>query len=267
MSLVTTTWRGKTAIVTLNRPQKRNAMDRDLWQAMGDAARALATESPRAVVVTGEGDHFSAGMDLSMGNPLLQSLAQAVATKDEGTVAELIDWLNAQIEAYTLLPCPVIAAVEGVCVGSGLELALACDLRVGAAGSMYALPETKVGLCPDVGGARRLHALIGPARCIDLIATSRTIDASTASAWGLLDRVCDKGEALERAVALAEQTRVSGPGALAATLTYVRGIGPANNEQTRDTERAAGIQAVMTGEALEGAAAFAQRRAPAWVTD
>ena len=237
MSLVTTTWHGKTAIVTLNRAAKRNAMDRAVWQAMGDTARALAKASPRAVVVTGDGAHFSAGMDLSMGNPLLQTLAQAVSTKDRASVGEMIDWLNAQVEAYTQLPCPVIAAIEGVCVGSGLELALACDLRVGAEGSRYALPETKVGLCPDVGGARRLHALIGPARTIDLIATSRTIDQPTAMAWGLLDRVCDAGDALQSALALAEQTRVSGPGALAATLAYVRSIGAANSEQTRAAER------------------------------
>ena len=122
-----------------------------------------------------------------------------------------------------------------------------------------------MGLCPDVGGARRLHALIGPARTIDLIATSRTIDQPTAMAWGLLDRVCDAGDALQSALALAEQTRVSGPGALAATLAYVRSIGAANSEQTRAAERRAGMAAVMTGEALEGAAAFAQRRAPSWV--
>ncbi len=265
MSLITTTWHGKTAVLTLNRAQKRNAMHRDLWQAMGDAARAVAGASPRAVVVTGDGDHFSAGMDLSMGNPLLATLAQSIQTRDEESVGEMIDWLNAQVGAYTELPCPVIAAVEGVCVGSGLELALACDLRVGAIGSLYALPETRVGLCPDVGGARRLHALIGPARTLDLITTSRTIDQPTAHAWGILDRVCGTGEALKTALALAEQTRVSGPGALAATLAYVRSLGHANNAETRAAERSAGIAAVMTGEALEGAAAFAQRRAPKWV--
>lgn len=267
MSLVTTTWRGKTAILTLNRADKRNAMNRDLWQAMGDAARHVVGESPRAVVVTGDGGHFSAGMDLSMANPLLQTLAGAISSGDRESVGEMIDWLNAQVSAFTLIPCPVIAAVEGVCVGSGLELALACDLRVGAVESRYALPETKVGLCPDVGGARRLHALVGPARTLDLITTSRTIDQPTAHAWGILDRVCDAGDALESALALAESTRVSGPGALAATLAYVRNLGPANSDAIRAAERKAGIAAVMTGEALEGAAAFAQRRAPSWVTD
>jgi enoyl-CoA hydratase/carnithine racemase len=253
--------------LTLNRANKRNAMHRDLWEAMGNAARGVAGESPRAVVVTGDGGHFSAGMDLSMGNPLLGTLALAMQTRDEHSVGETIDWLNAQVGAFTELPCPVIAAIEGVCVGSGLELALACDLRVGAHGSVYALPETKVGLCPDVGGARRLHALIGPARTLDLITTSRTIDQATAHTWGILDRICDAGDALKSALALAEQTRVSGPGALAATLTYVRGLGHANSTRTRAAERAAGIAAVMTGEALEGAAAFAQRRAPSWLTD
>ena len=206
MSLVTTHWEGRTAILTLNRPEKRNAMHRDLWAAMGDAATAVASESPRAVVVTGSGGHFSAGMDLSFNNPLLVSLAQAIQSKDTGAVNELIDWLNAQIDAFTKLPCPVIAAVEGVCVGSGLELALACALRVATTKAVFALPETRVGLCPDVGGARRLHALIGPARTLDLIATSRTIACDEAEKWGMVDRVCEPGSALEAALTLAKQT-------------------------------------------------------------
>lgn len=265
--LVDVTWHGKTAVVTLNRPEKRNAMHAAMWKAIGAAGTAVRNASPRAVVLTGAGGHFSAGMDLSPDNALMMRLMQMLQSGDDGPLHAVITELNGHIAPFTDMPCPVIAAVEGACVGAGLELALAADLRVAGESAVFALPETQVGLAPDVGGARRLHAIIGRSRTLDMVSTCRKIDAIEALAWGLIDRRVPDGAVLDHALALASDTRVAAPIALRATLAYVRGLDNLDAENVRSAELTAGVTALRGGEAMEGAMAFMQRRPPNWVAD
>lgn len=267
MALVETTWQGRTAVLTLNRPSKRNALHRDLFHALRDAVLLVGAESPRAVVLTGSGDHFSAGLDLSPANPLLGVLLQALQAGDRDAFAGLIAELNGCLDPLASLPCPTIAAIEGHCVGAGLEVALACDLRVLSSTARLALPETRVGLVPDVGGTRRLTALVGRSRAIDLIATCRAIDADEALTWGLANRTTPAGGALAGALELASSTRVSAPGALEAALELARGLKGLADEDARALETRCGVKALVGGEAVEGATAFAERRPPRWTQD
>jgi enoyl-CoA hydratase len=247
------------AILTIERPDRRNALDGPLWTGIGAAAQKLAQNPPKALIVTGAGGHFSSGMDLKPDNPLLQRLLPAMAAQDEGVFTALITELKGAVDALTLLPCPVIAAIEGACAGGGLEVALACDLRVAGETAFFSLPEARVGMMPDVGGTVRLSRLIGRSRAAELILTNERIDARTAHHFGLINRVATPGQALAEALRLAIQTQSSAPTATKEILQLLR-----SPEPTFAAETAAGVRVLCSGEAVEGVSSFFEKRPPRW---
>src|SRR3546814_591293 len=153
----------------------------------------------RSIVLCGAGDRgFCAGADIkeSRGN------ATGVGARKRLMPAS---W----IEALDQVAKPIIAAIHGACMGGGMELALACDLRIAAENARFALPETKLGLLPGGGGTQRLPRLIGLARALDMLISGKTIDAALALEWGIVTRVAGSAqEALDQAIALAEQIEI-----------------------------------------------------------
>jgi enoyl-CoA hydratase/carnithine racemase len=179
MSLVVTEDRDAVRHVVLNRPEKRNALNGELTQALHEAlSAAAADESVRCVVLRGEGKVFSAGIDLAW-------LAGSGPGGLRGTRNSLLAAFNSAEEMLK----PTIAQIHGSCIGAALELALACDLRVVTSDSQLGLPETRLGLVPDVGGSSRLPAVVGLGRAKELIMTSRLIDGVEAERIGLANRV------------------------------------------------------------------------------
>lgn len=258
---------GRLAILTIDRPAKRNALDGPMWTSLGACAQELAADPPRVLILRGEGEHFSAGMDLSFHNPLLQRLVPAMVERDVAAARAIIEELKGYLRTLATLPCPVIAAVEGACAGGALEVALTADLRVGSETAFFGMPELQVGLAPDVGGTTRLTRLIGRARATELILTGRRIDARTALAWGLLNQVCPAGGALDAARALANEVMTSAPVATAAVLPVLRGVLGSDEASAEEAETLAGIAAIHGGEVMEGAQAFLQRRRPSWAEE
>ena len=178
--------RDKSLEIVLNRPDKRNAIDLDMLHGLHDAVQqALRTEGLRSVVLRGEGSCFSAGIDVTA----LMSLGQVYGEGWLQRMRSITRDIQAVSNAFEQLEVPVIALLHGHCLGLGLELALACDMRFACVGTSLALPETRLGLIPDVGGSTRLARLVGPARAKDLIFTGRRISAETAERWGLVDRL------------------------------------------------------------------------------
>src|SRR4051794_9811689 len=173
--------RGGVRHIVLNRPEKRNAFDGALVGALGQALGAAADdESVRCVVLRAEGPMFSAGMDISA----LQGLARHPEA--------LRTFRRACIEAWNLakeMPKPTVCAIHGACIGGALELALACDLRVVAEDAVLGLPETRIGLIPDVGGSSRLPQVVGLGRAKEMILTGKMIDGREAERIGLANRV------------------------------------------------------------------------------
>lgn len=168
---------GDTVIVTLNRPNKANAYHRPTLEAMARALDACEAEpSLRVVIIRGEGRHFCAGADFD--ELKTRDISDALCLRS----AALFDRIAA-------LPLPVIAAIHGAALGGGLELALACDLRVAAADAFFGLPETQLGLLPAAGGLARLPRVVGDARARELVFTGRRIDAETAARYGLVHDV------------------------------------------------------------------------------
>ncbi|MEQ8273959.1 MAG: enoyl-CoA hydratase/isomerase family protein [Deltaproteobacteria bacterium] len=251
---------GDVVTLTIDRPERRNALHGPLWSALKEAADALYAEPPRAVILTGVGEHFCAGMDLKMDNPLIARLAPAVAEKDEAALRALIVELKGVVDAIANIPAPVVAAIEGACAGGGLELALACDLRVAARGAFFSLPETHLGMVPDVGGTVRATRLVGAGRATELILSGRRLDVDEAERWGLVNRVVDAGGALAQAQALVKELCGAGPACARSILEVLRANAPTFEQETE-----AGVRALTSGEVMEGAMAFAEKRPPKWL--
>ncbi len=177
-------------VITLNRPDKRNAVS---VQMMHDIIAALdeadGISEARAVIITGGPTFFAAGADL---NEALQ-----VKTASQG-MTYFKEWhrLCAALEEYSK---PVIAAIEGFCITGGLELALACDLRVAAEGSTFAITSSKIGTVAGAGGTQRLPRIVGVANALDILFAADPIDAKEAHRIGLINRLALKGEALKLA--------------------------------------------------------------------
>ena len=233
-------------LLTLNRPQARNALNTallaDLAAALNGAARDA---SCRAVVICGAGGHFAAGADIA--EIAGKSAAEAAVDPRKG------HW--ATIRAF---PKPMIAAVDGAALGGGFELALMADLLVLGDSAKVGLPETNLGLIPGAGGGQRLLARVGPARAARMVLLAEVIDADTAFAWGIASHRAT--EALPEAGRLAAQMANRAPLALqAAKAALLQG---AESALALDAERAAFERLLDTADKDEGIAAFRARRPP-----
>jgi enoyl-CoA hydratase/carnithine racemase len=181
---------GPALIITLDRPSRRNALSMACVEEIMAAASAADREpSIRGVILTGGTDIFSSGADLT----------EAIAVHGPAEGSKYFGQFHRLAEALETLGKPVIAAIEGFCMTGGLELALACDLRIGAEGSSYAITSARIGTMPGAGGTQRLPRLIGASRALHLLFSADTIDAAEAHRIGLIDRLTAKGGAIEEA--------------------------------------------------------------------
>lgn len=251
-------------ILTIDRHKRRNALNGQMWTAIGDLVSQAAKERPRALIVAGAGPHFCAGMDLKPDNPLAARILPAVMDKNPGLAREIIEELKSCLAPLRSFPAPVIAAIEGVCLGGGLELALCCDVRVAGVSAKLGLPEVRIGMVPDVGGISLLTRLVGPGRAAMIICGGNAITADEAHRLGLVERVVDTGKALSTAMTMAQNIAKGGPASVAAAIQAIRDVPGLSQAAAFDVETEAGITALMSGEAEEGMRAFVEKRAPRW---
>jgi len=253
---ITVERRAGAAWLTLNRPAAMNALSRGLVAELGAALRALGAEAPapRALVVTGAGEKaFCAGADLKERRAMSLDDTRAFLTE-----------LGATLDALAAFPAPVVAALNGVAFGGGLELALACDARVALEGIELGLLETRLGIIPGAGGTQRLPRIVGVAAAKELILTGRRIGAARALELGLLSRVVAP-EALVAAVdELCAEMAACGPLALAQAKRAIDGgLGLPLGEGLR-LERACYEVVLASEDRNEGLAAFAEKRPPVY---
>ncbi|MFC5202896.1 MULTISPECIES: enoyl-CoA hydratase/isomerase family protein [Streptomyces] len=234
------------ATVVIHHPAKRNAMTAGMWRALPPLLDGLATDpAVRAVVLTGEGDTFCAGADISTLRGSSDE-AQGLAVRAE--------------DALAAFPKPTLAAVRGYCVGGGAQLAAACDLRFAQAGALFGVTPAKLGIVYPASATRRLVSLVGPATAKYLLFSGELIDAERALRTGLVDEVL-AGDELDKRVT--EFTRVLAARSL---LTQASAKEFANGRTDRDAHWAE--QARGSGDTAEGVAAFLERRPPrfTWTT-
>lgn len=269
------TYDGPVAVLRLNRPAKRNAINAALAGAMRQAcaaiieraageggrdapARAATTRvereaagaAVRAVLLTGSADCFCAGMDLQA---FLHGEGPAINDGD-GRFAGFTDHR---------LPVPVIAAVEGPALAGGFELVLACDMVVAGEGAVFGLPEVKVGLFPAAGGAFRLPRKLPPALAMELVCTGARLSAATAWQYGLVNRLVSDGTAFGAALELAQGIAAQAPLGVRAGLALARQA-IAQEAALWETNDSLWQKVAASADAAEGPSAFLEKRSPVW---
>lgn len=254
---------GGVGLLWLDRPARANALDEAHFHRLrADLVAVGFEEGLRALVIAGRGRHFCGGIDLSPENG---ALARAFAATDDAAQGRaLIVELKGCFSPLRGLPWPTIAAIEGACFGAGLELALHCDLRVSSQAARFSMPETRLGLVPDLGGSALLRRLVGPGAAAHLALSGREIDAQRAASIGLVNELAEEGGALEAALRLADDVAKGGP---VATRELLRLLRHADAEALTDAlalETEAGVGALLSAELVEAAVARMERRAPVW---
>jgi enoyl-CoA hydratase/carnithine racemase len=252
--LVTSEDRGAVRHVVLNRPEKRNAFNADLLLALREVLQATAADpSVHVVVLRGAGPMFSSGVDLAE----LDDFA--------GNVENLRPFRRVWLEAANLLeemPKATICAIHGGCIGGALETALACDLRVATADAILGLPETRIGLIPDVGGSSRLPQVVGLGRAKELIMTGKLIGGEEAERIGLVNRVAPP-DGLDAAVdALVDELLVCAPIAVGLAKRAMDASARPALSTTLELEVALQEACARTQDFAEGARAFREKRQP-----
>lgn len=199
---------GAIATITMNRPQRLNALDLGMWQGLGEAARALESDvDVRVSILTGAGRAFCAGLDIKeAANP--EYLLTSLTFKN---TCEAVQYFRDIFSLYHSLPVPVIAAINGVCIGGGMEIALACDIRLACDTAVFSIPEVSYGIIPDCGGTQRLPRVVGPGRARELIYTGRKIDAAEALRIGLVDHIYPVDQLMTNAKKLSAEIAAQPP--------------------------------------------------------
>lgn len=245
-------------VLTLNRPDKRNALSWELLDLMEEALEQAAGEpAVRTVVVTGAGSKsFCAGMDLGL---LFEHLS---STPNGEKIRKAQRRLQELFNRLEELEKPTVAAIEGSCVGGGLELALACDLRVASSEARFGFPEAKIGMLPDLGGTVRMARLVGPTLAKEWIFTGRQYPTQRALELGLVTEVTEPGKALTRALALAGELAGSAPLAIGwAKRVIDRSLGMSLHDGL-ELEQDAMTELLPSQDLKEGVMAFLEKRPP-----
>lgn len=249
--------RGNILIITINRPEARNAVNQAVSIGVGDALQ-IAQDDPevRVVVITGAGDKsFCAGADL-----------KAISRGENIFHPDHPEWGFAGYVQH-FIDKPVIAAVNGTALGGGTELALASDLVVAQTSAQFGLPEVKRGLIAAAGGVFRIVDQLPRKIAMRLLVTGEPISAEEAARWGLINEVAPDGTVLDAALALAERITANAPLAVQASKRVALGVddGAITGEKDAWKRSNREMRAVFSSEdAMEGPMAFAQKRAPVW---
>lgn len=248
--------RGNVMLITINRPEARNAVNSAVSTAVGDALQAAQDDSEvRAVVITGAGESFCAGADL-----------KAIARRESLFHPDHAEWgFAGYVQHY--IDKPTIAAVNGTALGGGTELALASDLVVAEERAKFGLPEVKRGLIAAAGGVFRIVDHLPRKVAMELLFTGEPMSSADALRWGLINEVVPDGTAVDAALALAERITRNAPLAVWASKRVAMGVddGVITGDEAGWSRTMREISTVIRSEdAKEGPLAFAENRQPVW---
>lgn len=243
------------AILRLNRPDKLNCWNVQMRQEMHDAVREVVEEDDlRVLIITGTGRGFSAGEDIrGMGD------LSEVGPKGFRRRVRMIHGVFDELEQIEM---PVIAAINGVAAGGGLELALSCDFRIAADSAKMGLPEGNVGLIPGSGGISRLVKLVGPAVAKRLVMTGEIIPAERALECGLIEEVVSADNLMSHCVEFGRTLAARAPLALGSAKLVINQCVNVDTETGRNFERIAQSVLKLTADHKEGTQSFVEKRKP-----
>ncbi|HET8576597.1 MAG TPA: enoyl-CoA hydratase-related protein [Methylomirabilota bacterium] len=249
------------ATITLNKPERLNALDFEMWEDIAEACRAVdAARDVRVAVLTGAGGCFCAGLDVKAGSTLSKLGLDDSPAGALPAIREHIGHLQACFTAVERLRVPVIAGIQRACMGGGLELALCCDIRVAAEGTLFSIPEVQLGIVPDMGGTQRLPRTIGIGLAKELIYSARRIDAGEALRIGLVNHVYPAGELPARVAELAAEIAANAPLAVQAAKQSINATYWRDREAWLDWEAAQAAGPLLSEDRKEGMKAAAERK-------
>lgn len=237
-------------IITLNRPEAKNAANRALAEGVAAAVDQLESDdSLRVAILTGAGGTFCSGMDLKA-----FVTGEMPVAKNRG-FAGLTEYRSSK---------PIIAAIEGYALAGGFELAISCDLIVAADNAKFGIPEVKRGLAAAGGGLVKLPKQIPSRIAMELALTGDFISTARAYELGLINQVCEAGGALEAAKVMAAKIAANGPLAIAASLQVLASAQDWQTDEMFAKQQEIVAPVFTSADAIEGATAFAEKRAPNW---
>lgn len=248
--------KGKHCWITINRPQQLNALDLETLNELHKVVQNQSeNESVISIIITGSGDKsFVAGADI----PSIKQLNQQTASEFAHAGHECF-------EAIELCAKPVIAAVNGYCLGGGFELALSCDFIVASSNAVFGLPEVSLGIFPGWGGTQRLPRVIGRNRARELIFTAAKLKADEALQWGIVNHVCQPEELDAKINQILQQLEKQAPVAVSLAKKAVREGMQISLDQGLARERDIWTECFRTEDAKEGLLAFIEKRKPTFI--
>ena len=250
--------------ITLNRPDKRNAINKEILMGICEAAEGQVTDPEiRAIIIKGEGKVFSAGVDFnSLGAELGPFLGEGGA--GGASLRALIHQYQQYLNRLEAVEIPIVCAMHGRVLGLGVELALACDIRLMSADCIWAMPEAKMGLIADLGGTTRLSRLLGPARAMEVLMTANEYTARQALDWGLISYLYPPEDLLTAAEKMALDIAAGAPLAVGAFKKIVkRGDGL---DLMTQLDMEVNLQSILlrTEDFQEGIQALIEKRPAEW---
>ena len=245
--------RGTAKVITINRPDKLNALNKGTIKELGDALKqAEKSETFKAIILTGSGEKaFVAGADISEFQNYNQAEAKELAQGGQDQLFNLIENLSK----------PVIAAVNGFALGGGLELAMACHIRVASSNARMGLPEVSLGVIPGYGGTQRLAQLAGKGKAFEMISTASMIKADEALRIGLINHLVEQSELLNKCIEIADQISKNSSVAIASAIKAINS-GFKDGEDGYQTEVDEFAKSFTTNDFKEGTTAFLEKRKP-----
>ena len=260
------------ATVWLDRPDARNAMAPDFWADLPSIMRAISEDTEvRAVIIAARGEAFTVGIDLKAFGPILMNSGvhpddPNSPTSDVGRRTTLYHRIKAMQDTFTAIaecPKPVIAAIHGYCIGAGVDLITACDMRFAARDALFSVRETKLAMVADVGTLQRLPKIVDPGWLSDIVYTGRDFDAEEALARGLITRVADDADAvLDEARDVAEAIAANSPLAVQGSKAVLRAGEQMSVETHLDHVALWNAAFIQSNDFTEAAMAFLQKRPP-----
>ena len=236
---------GQVAIVRLNRPERLNALDKDTFDSLERVMDYISsTKSIKAVIITGAGEKsFSTGADVKY----ISGISDP---------AGFVDMVHGVFDKIEEMDVPVIAAVNGYCLGGGCELAMACDIRIASSTAVFGQPEVKLGIIPGGGGTYRLPLLVGPAKAKELIFSGESITAQEALRIGLVNTVVSPDALIKEALAIAHKISKNSGNAIRSAKSAIN----ANACKDGSEEKSAFVSSFNSDDRREGIGAFIEKR-------
>lgn len=262
--VVSVEFKNHVATVWLDRPDKRNAFAQDFWEEFPKIMNALGEDSEtRAIVIAARGQTFTAGIDLKSFGPTFMSGSDGSDVADRKALYASVKRLQATFTSIAVCPKPVIAAVHGHCIGAGVDLITACDIRLAAEDAVFSVRETQIAMVADVGTMQRLPKIVNPGYLAEVVYTGKDFDAAYAQKMGLVTGIYPTAEAVqEAAFDLASVIAKNSPLAVQGSKAVLRAGEGRSVEEALDYVALWNAAFIQSSDFSEAVLAFLQKRPP-----